>query len=153
MKRMILIFLCMLLLTGCTSTKPADLTLTCDELANQIQKAASFAELTDANVNYMEKYLMIDAADLESWVMRRDASRVTPEMILVLKVKEGADQAAIKTAVQEYHQEQLLQYRDYQPAQVFKLEEAKVMQQGNFVVLIVSPEAAKTNAALGTGWK
>ena len=86
----------------------------------------------------MEKYLMIDAADLASWVMRRDATRATPEMILVLEVKAEADQAEIKQAVADYNEEQLFQYRDYQPAQVFKLEDAKVMEQGAFIVLIVS---------------
>lgn len=150
-KTLLLIMLCIcLVLEGCT---PSGETLTSKGIADKVQKAADFAELTDVTVNYLEKYLMIDAADLASWVMRRDATRATPEMILVLEVKAEADQAEIKQAVADYNEEQLFQYRDYQPAQVFKLEDAKVMEQGAFIVLIVSPNAAKTNAALGSGWK
>lgn len=147
----LLMLLC-LLLAGCTA-KEAAAPLNCADIAEQVQKAAAFAELTDVNESYLEKYLLIEADDLASWVMRRDATRATPEMILVLEVKAGADQAAIKQAVQDYHDEQLFQYRDYQPGQVFKLEGAKVMENGAFIVLAVSPDAAKVNAALGNGWK
>lgn len=146
-----LLMLC-LLLAGCTPAKESA-PLTCAGVAEALQKAAAFTELTDVNESYLEKYLLIEADELESWVLRRDVSRVTPEMILVLEVKSGADKAAIKQAVQEYHDEQILQYRDYQPDQVFKLEGAKVMENGAFIVLAVSPDAAKVNAALGNGWK
>lgn len=156
--KMMLLLACLLLclvLTACGS-KEAGLDLnamTCAEIAQVAQDAAGFTTLTDVNASYLDKYLWIDEADLDDWVMRRDATRATPEMILVIKVKEGADQAAIKQAVQDYHDEQVLTYRDYQPLQMPKLESAKVMEQGNVIVLIVGPDAAKVNAALGNGWK
>ena len=156
MNRVLLLLGCLMLcilLTGCNSTEQSVADLTCAQIAEKAQNAVAFSELTDVNVNYLEKYLMIDAVDLEDWVMRRDASRATPEMILVLKVKADADQAAIKQAIQEYHDEQIMAYRDYQPAQMPKLEGAKVMENGQFIVLIVSPDAAKVNTALGSGWK
>lgn len=154
MKKNLLALLLILIvaLTGCSAPEKAA-PLSCEEIADQVQKAAKFVTLTDANESYLEKYLLIEADDLASWVMRRDATRATPEMILVLEVKSTADQAAIKQAVQEYHDEQLFQYRDYQPGQVYKLENAKVMENGTFIVLAVSPDAAKVNAALGGSWK
>ena len=112
-----------------------------------------FVALTDANEQYLEKYLLIEADDLATWVMRRDATRSTPEMILVLEVRKGADQAGIKQAVQEYLDEQLLQYRDYQPGQVYMLENARVLENDTFIVLAVSPDASRVTSALGNGWK
>lgn len=147
---MMTLILC-LVLTGCSAKK--DAVLTTEGIADAIAKATDFAELVAADEKYLEKYLLIDAADLASWSWRRDSSRVTPEMILVLEVKPEADQAAIKQLVQEYHDEQIFQYRDYQPDQVYKLENAKVLQNGVFIVLAVSPDAAKVNTALGNGWK
>ena len=147
-----LMMLCMLL-TGCRNAAEPAGDMTCAQIAEKAQAAAPFVPLTDVNVSYLEKYLMIDAENLEDWVMRRDATRATPEMILVLKVKAGADQADIKLAVQEYHDEQIMTYRGYQPAQMPKLESAKVMEQGQFIVLVVSPDAGKVNSALGGGWK
>lgn len=151
--RLLSCLLLCLLLTGCKNATDSVENLTCAQLAEKAQNAAAFVTLTDVNVSYLEKYLMIDAENLEDWVMRRDATRATPEMILVLKVKAGADQADIKQAVQEYHDEQIMTYRGYQPAQMPKLESAKVLEQGQFIVLIVSPDAAKVNTALGGGWK
>lgn len=151
-KLMLAMLLLCLVLTGCTADKAAA-PLSCRAVADAIQKAAEFTELTDVNESYLEKYFFIEADDLASWVLRRDVSRVTPEMILVLEVKTGANQAEIRQAVQEYHDEQIFQYRDYQPEQMFKLEDAKVMENGAFIVLAVSPDAAKVNAALGSGWK
>ena len=156
MKRLLLVVCLMLCLvmTGCGGKKNGlDVNaMTCAEIAQLAQDAADFMELTDVNASYLDKYLWIDEADLDDWAMRRDATRATPEMILVLKVKEGADMAAIKQAVQDYHDEQILTYRDYQPAQMPKLESAKVMVNGRCIVLVVSPDAAKVNEALGGGW-
>ena len=147
---MLSLILC-LALTGCTTKN--DTVLTTQGIADVVAKATNFTELVAADEKYLEKYLLIEAVDLASWSWQRDSSRVTPEMILVLEVKPEADQAAIKQAVQEYHDEQIFQYRDYQPDQVYKLENAKVLQNGAFIVLAGSPDAAKVNAALGNGWK
>ena len=156
LKKSLLALSCLLLcllLAGCSGKVDSTENLTCAQIAEKAQNAADFMPLTDANVNYLEKYLMIDAEDLDDWVMRRDATRATPEMILVLKVKPDADKADIKQAVQEYHDEQIMAYRGYQPAQMPKLESASVMENGQFIVLVVSPDAAKVNSALGSGWK
>lgn len=148
---MLLMLALCLVMTGCTAKESTP--LSCTGIADAVFKSTDFAELMDANERYLEKYLMIEADDLAAWVMRRDATRATPEMILVLEVREGADQAAIRQAVQAYHDEQILQYRDYQPEQVYKLENAAVKENGAFIVLAVSPDASKVNAALGDGWK
>ena len=150
----LLTLLC-LALAGCGTSgdAPAASALSCKEIADQVQSAVGFAGLTDAPASYLEKRLLIDAADLDSWVMRRDTSGASPEMILVLQVKPGADQNAVKRAVEEYREEMILQYRDYQPDQVFKLVNSRVMENGARIAWIVSPDAGKAQAALGSGWK
>lgn len=125
----------------------------CTGIAERVQQTDAFAELMDVNEGYLEKYLLIDAEELSARVMRRDASRVTPEMILVLEVKASADQAAVRRAAEEYLAEQLFRHRDYQPAQVCKLENAHVMEKGAFIVLAVGPDAEIISATLGSGWK
>ena len=143
-----------LLLTAagcCAEAAPAE--MTCAGLAEAVLKTAEFRELTDMTERYVEKYLILSAEDLDEWVFKRDATRATPEMILLLKVREGADQALIKQSAQELLDEQLLQYRDYQPGEMFKLENARVMENGPFLALIVSPDAMASYAALGEGWK
>lgn len=152
MKKTALILILCLCAALCGCAREAQVPQTCAGIADSVQAAAPFAALTDATEAYLEKYLLIDASALDAWVMRRDATRATPEMILVIQVKDGR-LPEIRQAVQEYHDEQIFQYRDYQPDQMFKLENAKVLEKGSFIALIVSPDAAKTNAALGAGWK
>ena len=144
-----LIVICMALAACKSQEQPA---LSCRELADKAQAACSFPELTDVTASYLEKQLLIDAGDLEDWVMRRDISGVSPEMILVLKVKSGADRAAVLQAVKEYREERILQYRDYQPDQVFKLENSKVMLSGDMIVLIVTSDPAAAQSVLGSSW-
>lgn len=127
--------------------------MTCESLAGAVLASAEFRELTDMTERYLEKYLILSAEDLEEWVFRRDATRATPEMILIMKVREGADQALIKQTAQELRDEQLLEYRDYQPAEVFKLENTQALENGRFIALIVSPDPQASIAALGDGWK
>lgn len=127
--------------------------MTCEGLAGAVLASAEFRELTDMTERYVEKYLILSAEDLDEWVFKRDATRGTPEMILLLKVKAGADQALIRQSAQELLEEQRLQYRDYQPGEMFKLEAARVLENGPFLALIVSPDAAASYVALGEGWK
>ena len=142
-----------LALSGCgSSAQQAADTRTCQEIADAAQQAAGFRELTDMTEKYMEKYLLVDASDLDEWVMRRDASKASPEMVILLKVKEGADQAAIKKLVQEFLDEQISLFKGYQPEKVFMMENAKVLEKGRMIALLVSPDPEKSNAALGSGW-
>ena len=74
MKKLLLMVLCLCLLLGITGcgAPAAGVSATCAELADSVEKAVAFTELTDVSQDYMEKYLWIEAADLEDWVMRRD---------------------------------------------------------------------------------
>lgn len=154
------LLLCLaLLLTGCAQAQPAgqetarpETDLTCAQWADKIQAAAEFASLMDVNEKYLEKTLLIQASTLSDWTFRRDGEGATPEMILVLRVKEGEDKAAVIQAVKDYLEEKNLQYRDYQPEQLYKLENAKIMEKNGLIALSVSSDSEKANAALGAGW-
>ena len=127
--------------------------LTCAEYADLVQAAAGGAAMTDVNEKYLEKTLLIQAAELSDWAFRRDGEGATPEMVLVLKVKDASGLETVKKAVQDYLDERTLQYRDYQPDQLFKLENAKVLVKDEYIALSVTPDAEKAKAALGDGWK
>ena len=148
-----LLLIC-LLLSGCgkQTTQAAD-TRTCAEIADAAQQAAGFRELTDMTQKYMEKYLLVNADDFDDWIMRRDASKASPEMVIILKVKEGADQAAVKKLVREFLEEQISLFRGYQPEKVAMMENARVQEKDRMIALLVSPDPEKSDAALGEGWK
>ena len=147
-----------LLLSACTGeSRPAAQAtqepLSCAAYADRVQQAVSGAAMADVNEKYLEKTLLIQASALSDWVFRRDGEGATPEMILVLQVRDASDLETVKKAVQEYLDERTLQYRDYQPEQLPKLENAKVLAKGGMVALCVTPDAEKARSALGDGWK
>ena len=148
------LLLCLaLLLAGCGQETPkAEEELTCAQWADKIQAATAFAELTDVNEKYLEKALVIEASTLSDWAFRRDGGGTTPEMILVLRVGQGEDKTEVIQAVRDYLEEQTLMYRDYQPDQAFKLENARIMEKDGLIALAVSPDAEKVASALGGGW-
>ena len=154
-KLLLMALLLVCLLCGCAAEKKAEEAApkTCAEWADAIAASAGFQELADANAKYLEKHLMVEADSLEDFCLRMDNTRATPEMICVVKVKAGANQAEAKKALEAYRNEQIAVYRDYQPDQVVKLENARVLENGAYLVLPVSPDADKTAAALGAGWK
>ena len=154
-KLIVLALLLACLLCGCAAEKKTEEAApkSCAEWADMIAASAGFQELADANAKYLEKHLMVEADSLEDFCLRMDNTRATPEMICVLKVKAGANQAEAKKALEDYRKEQIAVYRDYQPDQVVKLENARVLENGAYLALSVSPDADKTAAALGAGWK
>lgn len=148
-----LLLLLALLLTGCGQEAPkAGTDLTCAQWADKIQAAAEFAAMTDVNEKYLEKALLIQASSLSDWAFRRDAEGATPEMILLLRVKPDEDKTNVIQAVKDYLEERLLLYRDYQPDQLFKLENARIMEKDGLIVLSVCSDAEKANSILDSGW-
>ncbi|MDD2648036.1 MAG: DUF4358 domain-containing protein [Eubacteriales bacterium] len=150
MKKLSVLFLALLImLCGCAAEKAP---VNCLEAANAIKASCGFQELDEMSRSYITKYLGIDDALLADAVMLRDASRATPEMILLLTAAKQGDVKALETAVSDFHSTQLEEYRDYQPDEMPKLENAKVTVNGRMIALIVSPDADKTDAALKTAW-
>ncbi len=152
--RLLCLVLLLCLLCGCgAKEQPAAMNKTCAELANMAAASAAFQELADTNTKYLAKHLMVDADTLEDWCLRMDNTRATSEMICILKVKPETDQKAVKESLEDFRSEQAAIYRDYAPADAVKLEKARVLENGAYLALIVSPDADKTAAALGAGWK
>jgi hypothetical protein len=138
-----------LLLCGCTAEKaPVD----CLQAANAVKASCAFQELDEMTRKYITKYLGIEDELLSDAVMLRDASRATPEMILILTAAKKDDVKTIEEAVNKFHSQQKEEYRDYQPEEMPKLESAAVKTNGRMVALIVSPDAEKSDAALSKAW-
>lgn len=152
--KLLLLLACALALNGCggKTDAPQAAASTCAGYADLIQAAAGGSATMDVTEKYLEKTLFIQAADLADWAFRRDGEGATPEMILVLRVKDGADGARIRQAVADYLAERTLQYRDYQPDQMYKLEKARVLARDEWICLSVTPDAEKARKALGDGW-
>ena len=141
----VILALIMVSVCACGEPKTAP---ACVEITEQIRNAAPFQTLTATSEKYILRHLLLDAEQLEDSSLLSDETGATPEMILAVKAASEKELSAVKEAVQEYLDEMLLQYRDYQPDQMPKLENATVRVFGTTVVLIVSPDKVKTDKVL-----
>ena len=141
-----------LLFAACSQT--AKEPVACDALLTAIQTGQEFSdEMMPLDKKVAGKYLNIDLDQVRDFAMSMDASRYTAEQIVVLTAENAQDADALLKALTAYRDHVLDQYRDYEPAEVPKLESAVLRQSGAQVALIVSSDADAAAAALDKAWK
>ena len=145
----------LLLLSACGSTgnqaaKSASLTGT--EIAEKLQASGAFTELTAASDKVFEKYLMLETDDLADHLMLTDATRETAEMIVLVKVHKQEEAEAVRRNLDDYLAEQKALYRDYQPDEMVKLDQAVVEIRDCWVTLLVSRDPAASRKLLLEIW-
>ncbi len=152
MKKLLLtlLMLCALALTACTApTAPKG----CADLRDAILASQAFSEnMTEQTEKRMNKALFLEEGMISEGVMTLDASRATAETIIVLTAASDETLPKVKALVQEYLDALTMQYRDYRPAEVPKLEAASVQVKGRQVVLIIAPDQQKALDALNGVW-
>ena len=138
-------------LTGCTrgaQNPPAD----CAALGEAILQSQAFSpEMTVMSENRLYALLEMDEALAVDAFMALDASRTTAEAVVAVTAASGkeGDVAALLAA---YRDSLLSQYRDYQPAEVPKLEAAQVMTRGAQSVLIIAPDQDRARSDCKAKW-
>ncbi len=125
----------------------------CADVLAAVEQAQPFSELVPLSDKLLQKYLGIDAALLTDAAMSMDGTRVTAEQIAVLTAADEKALAAVQAALSAYLDSFILQYRDYQPDEVPKLENAVLRTRGLQTVLIVSADPALAKSALDGVWK
>ena len=133
----------LLLLTSCSNT--GDQTAVSDpltgiEIAEKLQASGDFTELTSASDKVFEKYLMIETSDLEDHLLLTDATRETAELIVLVKVRRMEEAEAVRQKLDDYLAEQKALYRDYQPGEMTKLDQAVVEVSNRWISLLVSKD-------------
>lgn len=124
-----------------------------DMVAALAESALFTEELTSLSSAQVARYLDLDEADFADAAMSMDASRTTPEFILVLTAKDEQGRDAQHDAMMAYLHNTLEEYRDYRPEEVPKLEVAVVKWKGMQNVMVVSAdEPTAVEQAIDAAW-
>lgn len=91
---------------------------------------------------YGVRFDMID----DGAVLQTSAGGVADE-VSVLHLKKSEDVSIAKTKLQDRITERTQEFSGYKPEEVYKLDNAKIAVQGNYVALIVSDDADQIEAA------
>ena len=155
MKKTLILLLTLLLcavLTACSApvAEPKD----CAAVSQAVLASQTFPEnMTEQTAKRMLKVLGLEENQIAQGEMTLDASRVTAEAVVVLTVADQQQLAAVQAALEGYRQSMLMQYRDYKPAEVPKLEAAKVYTNGLQCALLIASDQNAAHQALEKAWK
>lgn len=141
----VLIIALVIFLAACTQQaeiKPAQAVY--DALLEKLQ----FEELTLLDAAQTALLLELDEGMLGDTAAGLDASRYTPDAVIVINTKNQADLDAITQALKAYKGRLLEEYRGYRPDEMFKIEDAKVFTKGFQAVFVISKDAGLAEKTL-----
>lgn len=147
MKKIALIFLSVLMMfsivacgKGGNDTKKTNVTATPAEIEQKIAEAVgkdNYLCDTDAGKEYLANTIGLDMSKVESFVAKQNSvSSVNVDTIIVLKVKDGYADSAVKILNENYGQ--LVSYIRQYPFGTAKVLNARLYQSGNYIIYVVA---------------
>ncbi|MCR5222909.1 MAG: DUF4358 domain-containing protein [Lachnospiraceae bacterium] len=129
------------LLTACGSKSAMNVDEVSKRLLNEI---AYQDELSSMGLDTASMFLNLSDIEVKNAAIY-ETSGWTAEEIVVLECASGADADKAKAALEARVAEQKVNYEDYVPEELDKLNDAVIVESGNFAVLSVSndPDAAR----------
>ena len=129
---------CVLLLAGCGgAAKSADLSAVKDSLAAQFKLDEMMALSQD---DLLDMY-GIKPDDVKQYAALIARSSTSADEILLFEARDADAASRLKAQLDKRYQAKLNEAKDYLPDEYAKIAACKVAQSGNYVSLIVSPDA------------
>ena len=115
------------------------------EITSAIMAEITIPSAVEKNADSVGDYYDVDLTKTESLSVYICGSGAYPDELAVFKMKSADDTAAAQAAVQKRLTSQIELYRDYTPKEFYKLEEAKVITKGNYVMLFVCEDDTRAD--------
>lgn len=157
-KGLILLMLAILLtfgmLSGCASSKAQTTKApTVKEIDDKIKKACDISNLKEADAAKLKKFYDIDSSELDEFVLYTAPSNIKADEIAILKVKDANNVSKIKDKVAKRLENQSTSFKDYLPNEYAIIQKNVLKTKGNYVLFIISNDAAKIDNAFEEAFK
>lgn len=128
------------LLSACGDTSATEI-----DVAKTAESAMAAAGFTDDMVRQgddtiLASYVLLDLATVSEYEIYVSGSMGTPEELAIFKAKSTEDAAAVKKAVERRLEDLTLNFTDYRPEEMPKIENAVLEERGNYILFAVCPE-------------
>lgn len=144
-----LLLLTTLLFTGC-GKNAGGASINVKDIAEKTVAAGGFTDelvaLTDTTLP--ASYTTLDLDKVAEYAVHVSGTMGTPEEVAVIRAKSEADLPDVKAAVERRLEDLKLNFEDYRPEEMPKIESAVLITRGDCVLLAVAPDAAAAKAAL-----
>lgn len=137
---LILVALMTITLSGCGKT--TDKNVAVNDVIVAVEEKVEFP----ASENYtdmarFEQEYYVNGADIEEFVVKKPKINVSASEVAIIKVKEAGKVEDVKASVEKHVKDLETQWEHYLPDQLELVKNAKINTFGNYVVLIISPDA------------
>ncbi len=132
---LLLVYVALLLIYSSGSTKSFE------DVANQVEDGIEKEHLVKQNAQAVKRYYGVNSADYEGVLLYTSKDSISPEEILLVKVKTDRQVQSLQDAVWQRVESRKNSFENIAPDQVAVLEKAQILVRGRFVFLIVSQNA------------
>ncbi len=138
----------MLMLTACGNGGNAA-NVTVSDIYSKIKSDVTFdTAIIEMNDDYFSNQFGFDLSTFEEYLYLKSEDVMLAENIIIIKVKDGTDTAAVKTKLDKFVTEQTSIFASYAPAQSKIVEGSIVAVKGNLVYLLMSSKAAELKTVI-----
>ena len=140
-KVLALVLCLMLALTACGKGSYISFDDVYNDLTTDIDFGGNMAEMSEiAAENF---YLIYDTDILEEFVIYMDESNATPNEIALFRLAKESDRTTVETIVKNRINDLKIGFEDYNPDEMYKLENAVVKSSGNYVMMVICKDNSK----------
>ncbi len=154
MKKVIALCLASLMLLGLCACAPAEETpdtpakeLNMETVYENLQKAADLPEMLQLDESLMLDYCGIRAEDVKQAVVVICADSLRTDELWLIEAKDADAAETIAELAKSRLKKKGEESITYSPEQYAVVEKAKLLQTGNYIALLVSPDVAALESA------
>lgn len=128
------------LLCGCTRNA-AEVNIPVSDISSKLIDELTWVDsLRQIDDSVIDKFYGFDTSKLEAYEVYVSDSGSTAEEIAVVKMSDSSVKSDVTAAMEKRVEKQKKQFENYMPEEMFKLENALISEQGNYVILVVADE-------------
>ena len=121
--------------TNQNASAPADIT-------SKIMTDIKFPSMAQIKEERLASYYDIDSAKIDAYSAYICGSGAYPDEIAVFKMKSADDVNAVKTVLEARVEKQTTTFKDYTPAEMYKIDGKNIIVNGNYIALIICSDNA-----------
>ncbi len=148
MKKLMIMLVCMLVfLCGCggkeeATVKDVNISQLLVVMKSTLEQEGKFVEMMDFTSDDMTLLYGIETAEVSQFAGTISKVGTNSDELLLLEVSAAADAKAVAEKLNSRYQAKANEAKDYLPEEYEKIQNCTILQNGNFVALIVHSEYA-----------
>lgn len=153
MKKIVLVFVCtVVFVCGCgkeESTKEVNISQLLDEMKAKLEEEGNLHEMMDLTSEDMTLLYSIETSEISQFAGTISQVGTNSDELLLLEVAEGVSTEDVLAKLENRYQTKANEAKDYLPEEYEKIQNCEILQNGNYLALVIHDQYA----VLSDMWK